>query len=330
MGATGFQPGRIGVLALLTLLALAGFAWGDAGILSGPNLYSMAVFSVEIGIIAFGQTLVICGGDGGIDLSVGAIGALAQVLLGLAIQAGLPWPLAVLIGVAGGWAMGLANGLFVTRLDIPPIITTLATMFVYSGLALVLTGGINIDLTTSSPAFLFLGQGAVAGLPFQLIFLYLPVFAVLIVLQHRSVFGRSLYLIGTSTTAARLTGLRPGKVRARTYAIAGLLAGIAGAIGAARLGTASPEALGQANLISIAIVVLGGSSIFGGDGSVVGTAVATVLIGVVNYGLSYNNFNPVYQAGVMGLILIGAVLIDNAVSGRGLSALPFGLARSAK
>ncbi|WP_102224856.1 ABC transporter permease [Acidimangrovimonas sediminis] len=328
MGATGFQPGRIGVLVLLTILALGGFALGDPGILSGPNLYSMAVFSVEIGIIAFGQTLVICGGDGGIDLSVGAIGALAQVLLGLAITAGLPWPLAVAICVAAGAGMGMINGACVTRLDIPPIITTLATMFVFSGLALVLTGGINIDLTTASAAFLFLGQGAIAGLPFQLVALYLPALLILIAVQHRAGFGRALYLVGTSTTAARLTGLRPNRIRARTYAIAGLMAGIAGAIGAARLGTASPEALGQANLISIAIVVLGGSSIFGGDGSVVGTMVATVLIGVVNYGLSYMNFNPVYQAGVMGLILIGAVLIDNAISGRGLSALPFRMTRS--
>ncbi|MGC8468810.1 MAG: ABC transporter permease [Acetobacteraceae bacterium] len=311
-------------MLLLTALAFGGFAWGDVGILSGANLSSMAVFSVEIGIIAFGQTLVICGGDGGIDLSVGAIAALSQVLLGLLLHAGLPWPLAVGLGVASGWAMGFANGFLVTRLDIPAIITTLATMFVYSGLALVFTGGINIDLTASAPAFLFLGQGAIFGLPFQLVVFYLPALAILVVVQHRSAFGRSLYLAGTSTLAARLSGLRPDRVRSVTYALTGLLAGIAGAIDAARLGTASPEALNQANLISIAIVVLGGSSIFGGDGSVVGTAAATALIGVVDYGLSYNDFNPVYQAGVMGLILIGAVLIDNAATGRGLFALPLG------
>lgn len=330
MGATGFQPGRILLLVALTALALAAFASGDPGILSGANLYSMAVFAVEIGIIAFGQTLVICGGDDGIDLSVGAIAALAQVFMGLALQAGIVWPVSALVAVVAGIAMGALNGILVTRFRIAPIITTLATMFVFDGLALVLTGGINIDLTSMPQAFLDLGQGSAFGLPFQLLYVYLPVFVILFVLQHRTHFGRSLYLVGTSTLSARLTGIKVDRLRACTYAIAGLLSGLAGVIGAARLGTASPTAAEQANLISIAIVVLGGSSIFGGDGSVAGTAVATVLIGVVNYGLSYNNFNPIYQAGVMGIILIAAVLIENFAGGRPWSALPFlgrGLAR---
>ncbi len=323
MGATGFQPARILLLAGLTALALIGFASGDAGILSGANLYSMAVFAVEIGIIAFGQTLVICGGDGGIDLSVGAIAALSQVLMGLALQAGIPWPLSILVAVVAGTVMGAFNGALVTRFLIPPIITTLATMFMFSGLALVWTGGINIDLTTMPQTFLNIGQGSAFGLPFQLLWVYVPVFIVLIALQHRTQFGRSLYLAGTNTLSARLTGIRVDRLRAYTFAISGLLAGLAGVIEAARLGTASPTAAEQANLISIAIVVLGGSSIFGGDGSVIGTAVATVLIGVVNYGLSYNDFNPIYQAGVMGIILIAAVLIENFAGGRPWAALPF-------
>ncbi len=233
MGATGFQPGRILLLAALTALALIGFASGDAGILSGANLYSMAVFAVEIGIIAFGQTLVICGGDGGIDLSVGAIAALSQVLMGMALQAGLFWPLSVLVAAAGGTIMGAVNGILVTRFRIEPIITTLATMFVFDGLALVLTGGINIDLTTMPQTFLDLGQGSAFGLPFQLLCIYLPVFIVLIALQHRTLFGRSLYLVGTNTLSARLTGIRVDRLRGWTYVIAGLLSGLAGAIGAA-------------------------------------------------------------------------------------------------
>lgn len=323
MGATGFQPARIVLLAGLTALALVGFASGGSGILSGANLYSMAVFAVEIGVIAFGQTLVICGGDGGIDLSVGAIAALSEVLMGLALQAGIPWPLAILVAVVAGTVMGIFNGVLVTRFLIPPIITTLATMFMFNGLALVLTGGINIDLTAMSQTFLNIGQGSVLGFPFQLVYIYLPVFVVLIALQHRTQFGRSLYLTGTNTLSARLTGIRVDRLRAYTFAIAGLLSGLAGVIEAARLGTASPTAAEQANLISIAIVVLGGSSIFGGDGSVIGTAAATILIGVVNYGLSYNNFNPIYQAGVMGIILIAAVLIENFAGGRSWAALPF-------
>ncbi|MGI4800800.1 MAG: ABC transporter permease, partial [Janthinobacterium lividum] len=112
---------------------------------------------------------------------------------------------------------------------------------------------------------------------------------------------------------ARLTGLRVGRLRFVTYVITGVLAAIAGVIETSRLGTASAQAAEDANLISIAIAVLGGTSIFGGEGSVAGTALATLVIGVLDYGLSYNDFNPIFQAGAMGLILIGAVLTENLV-----------------
>ena len=308
---TGLRLGRIAVLLVVALLVMAGFAAHDPTILSGANLTSMAVFAVEVGLIAFGQTLVICGGDGAIDLSVGAISGLAQVVAGLLITHGVAWPLAVTAALAAGAGMGALNGAAVTALGIPAIIVTLATMFAYSGLALVATGGINIDLTTTSDDFLAIGQGSVAGLPFQLLCLYLPVFAAFALLQHRSRFGRALYLIGTNALAARLCGIQVGRVRATTYILAGLLAGVAGVIGAARLGTATPEGTDQANLISIAIVVLGGASIFGGDGSVVGTLTATMVIAIADYGLSYNDYNPIFQAGVMGLILVTVVLSEN-------------------
>jgi ribose/xylose/arabinose/galactoside ABC-type transport system permease subunit len=271
----------------------------------------MAVFAVEVGIISFGQTFVICGGDGGIDLSVGAISGLAQVVMGLLITHGVPWPAAVLLGVLAGGVMGLINGATVTRLRIPAIIVTLATMFAFGGLALVVTGGINIDLTSAPAPFLFIGQGTVFGLPFQLLCLYLPILLFLALLQHRGMFGRVLYLTGTNTLAARLVGIHVDRLRTTTYVIAGTLSGLAGVIGAARLGTASPDGTDQANLISIAIVVLGGASIFGGDGSVLGTALATVVIAIADYGLSYNNYNPIFQAGVMGLILVSVVLVEN-------------------
>lgn len=316
MRGTGFEPARVVLLLCFFVLGLGGFALGNVGILSPANLTSMAVFAVEIGIVALGQTLVICGGDGGIDLSVGAIAALAQVFLGLLLAAHVPWPLAVLVALASGAAMGCVNALAVARFGIPPIIVTLATMFAFNGLALVFTGGINIDLTGMPHTFLALGQGSVLGLPFQVLCVYLPVLLVFVFLQHFSQFGRALYLTGTNDLAARLAGIRVARLRGWTYVIAGFLSAMAGVIGAARLGTARPDAAEQMNLMSIAIVVLGGTGIFGGDGSVVGTAVATAVIAVVDYGLSYNNINPIYQAGVVGIILIGLVLIENLVRGR--------------
>jgi ribose transport system permease protein len=317
MRGRGFEPTRILLLLAFFVVGLGGFALGDVSILSAGNLTSMAVFAVEIGIVALGQTLVICGGDGGIDLSVGAIAALAQICLGLLLLAHVRWPFAVLAALASGAAMGGVNALAVTRFRIPPIIVTLATMFAFNGLALVFTGGINIDLTTMPPSFLALGQASVLGLPLQLIAVYLPLLILFVFLQHFSQFGRALYLAGTSELAARLAGIRTARLRGWTYAISGLLASMAGVIGAARLGTARPDAAEQMNLMSIAIVVLGGTGIFGGDGSVVGTAVATAVIAVVDYGLSYNNINPIYQAGVMGIVLITLVLVENLVRARG-------------
>ncbi|MGH7191201.1 MAG: ABC transporter permease [Acetobacteraceae bacterium] len=311
MGGIGLERTRLLLLVGFLAVALGGFALVDVRILAPGNLTSMAVFGVEIGILALGQTFVICGGDGGVDLSVGAIAALSQVLLGLVLRHHLPWPFAVGVALIAGAAMGLANGLLYAVLRIPSIIVTLATMFAFYGLALVLTGGINIDLTASSPAFLAIGQGSVIGLPFQVLLIYLPVFLVVAYVQLFTAYGRGLYLTGTNDLAARLAGIGVDRIRCLTFVIAGALAGLAGTVSAARLGTARPDASETGNLLSIAIVVLGGADIFGGDGSVIGSALATMVIAVVDYGLSYNNFNPIYQAGVIGVILIGAVVAQN-------------------
>jgi len=311
MGGIGIDRTRLTLLVLFLAIALGGFAATNPGILAPANLISMAVFAVEIGILALGQTFVICGGDGGVDLSVGAIAALSQVLLGIVLAHHLPWPLAVAVALLAGLVMGLANGLAYAILRIPAIIVTLATMFAFYGLALVLTGGINIDLTASPRPFLAIGQGNVAGLPFQVLLIYIPAFLLCAWLQLFTAYGRRLYLTGTNDLAARLAGIRVGRIRCLTFVLAGLLAGLAGAVSAARLGTARPDAAETGNLLSIAIVVLGGADIFGGDGSVVGSALATIVIAVVDYGLSYNNFNPIYQAGVIGVILIASVTAQN-------------------
>ncbi|HET9147432.1 MAG TPA: ABC transporter permease [Acetobacteraceae bacterium] len=316
MTASGFDATRPILLLIMLVLALGGFAVGHPGILSPDNLNSMAVFGVEIGMIALGQTLVICGGDSGIDLSVGAIAALSQVVLGLLIHAGLPWLPAVLLTLSAGLVLGLVNAVAINWFRIPPIIATLATLFGYDGLALVATGGVNIDLTHASPRFLAIGQGYALHIPFQLLCLYLPLLLLFVYAQHFSRYGRALYLAGSNELAARLAGLRVARLRGAAYVATGLVSALAGIVGAARLGTARPDAASHANLISIAIVVLGGTGIFGGTGSVIGTALATAVIAVIDYGLSYNDFNPIYQAGMIGSILIVLMLAENLVGYR--------------
>lgn len=316
MSASGFEATRPVLLLILFVLALGGFAVGHPEILSAPNLDSMAVYGVAIGIIALGQTLVICGGDGGIDLSVGAMAALSEVILGRMIHTGISWPLAVVLTLCVGTGLGLINAVAIGWFRIPPIIATLATLFGYNGLALVTTGGINIDLTHAAPLFLGIGQGFVGGVPFQLLCLYLPLLAIFIFVQHFSQYGRALYLAGSNQLAAHLAGVRVIRLRGAAYIATGAVSALAGIIDAAQLGTARPDDASDANLISIAIVVLGGTGIFGGTGSVIGTALATAVIAVIDYGLSYNNFNPIYQAGVIGIILIVLMLVENLVGFR--------------
>lgn len=313
---SGFHVGRVLLLLVFALIVLGGFAIGSPSILSVDNLSSMAVFAVEVGIIAFGQALVIEGGDGAIDLSVGAVSGLAQILAAQWLARGLPWPVGVGIAVVSGALMGMVNAVAITRFRIPAIIATLGSMFAISGLALVVSEGNTIDLTAAPAAFLAIGQGSVGGVPFQILCIYLPLLALLAFMQHRSRLGRALYLTGTNATAAYLAGLPVVRLRAATYVLSGALAGLAGVIAASRLGTATPDGVPEANLISIAIVVLGGASIFGGDGSPIGTAIATATIAIANYGLNYNDFNPTLQAGLLGLILISVVLIENLLRGR--------------
>jgi ribose/xylose/arabinose/galactoside ABC-type transport system permease subunit len=200
----------------------------------------------------------------------------------------------------------------ITLARVPPFIATLSTLFAFQGLALVITGGVDIDLSAMPPGFLAIGQGKVFGFPIQIL-LYVAVLAVFAFTQHRTRFGRRLYLIGTNERAAILSGLRPGRLRASCYIVAGGVAALAAVINAARLGVARPDTLDNANLVSIAAVVLGGTAIFGGTGSVVGTALATVVIAVIDYGLSYSNVNSIYQAGAIGIILILVMFSETAI-----------------
>ncbi len=229
--------------------------------------------------------------------------------MALLMHAGLYWPLAIGAGLLAGAFLGAINGFAAVILAMPSIIVTLATMFAFYGLALVATGG--VDIAGLPPAFAWLGHGTIAGAPVQFIVVYLPLFFLLVWVQMRSHFGRVLYLTGTNPLAARLAGIRVNRVRFAVFVIAGLLSAVAGVIDAARLTSAQPDAGMAANLVSITIVVLGGSSIVGGEGSVVGTAVATLVIALIDYGLSYNNVNSIYQSGMVGLILIAAVILQN-------------------
>lgn len=273
--------------------------------LSLEGLSSMSVYGVEIGLIAFGEMMVIISGNGGIDLSVGAMFALSQVFLGVLVLHGLNVWVAIFVVMVTGTALGLINGILVTLMKIPAIIATLGTMYAYGGIALVLTHGIDISPFPSS--FGLIGQGIIAGWPVQLVLIYLPIALILAVVLSRTVFGWKLYLVGTNALAATLNGISVTKIRMATYAITGLLCSIAGIIDASRLVTARPDAGSTLNLAAITIAVLGGTKLQGGEGRLGGTILATLAITWLSYSFGLANINSVYEGGTVGIVLLLAI-----------------------
>lgn len=300
---------QYGVLLIILILAIIFANIIYPGATNSNNLASMSTFGVEIGLMAFGESIVILGGGGGIDLSVGSIFALSQIIVAVLIGHGLNMWLAILVALIAGVIMGAINGLLVTKLRVPAIIATLATMYGFSGIAMVISNG--TDISDFPRNYAIFGQGLVGGIPFQVVFVYLPAAIILWYLITRTIYGYKLYLSGTNELAARLSGINVGNVRTWAYVITGLLCAIAAIISSSRLVTAQPDAGGTANLEAITISVLGGTSIFGGRGSVMGTFLATVVITLIEYSFDLANINSVIETGVIGILLVLVMLLQN-------------------
>jgi ribose transport system permease protein len=272
--------------------------------------------------LSVGLTLVIL--SGGIDLSVGAVLALAGAVAAGLLKSGVDLSAAgvhleltpfgaVLVAVAVGAAAGFANGLVVTRLRVPSFIATLAMLSVARGLTMLWTGGFPI--TQLGPGFGFLGTGIWGGIPMP-VWIVAVVATVASVLCHRTPFGRHLYAVGGSERAARLTGLPVDRIRVIVYVIGGTLSGLAGCLVTARLDSAQPNAGLGYELDAIAAVVIGGTSLNGGRGSVGGTVLGCLLIGVLNDGLTLLDVSPFWQQVVKGMVIALAVALDRVGAAR--------------
>jgi ribose transport system permease protein len=295
------------VFLLLLLLFFAVMAPGFMSTTNGLNvLRQMSVLAIA----AFGASFVIF--SGGLDLSVGANAALSGVLAAMAARildfpggAELSWTIGVLVGAT----FGLINGLIITRLHISPIITTLGTLTIGRGLALLLTGGVSLFGVPGS--FQGLGRGfVIPGV------LPIPVLIMIVVLAlawltlRRSAFGVHVYSVGGNEEAARLSGIPVDRVKIWVYVIGGATAGLAGVILASRLGSGQAASSEGLELLVIAAVVLGGASITGGQGSIWGTLAGVLIISVLANGMSIMNVEPFYQRIVTGLALLIAVGMD--------------------
>jgi ribose transport system permease protein len=272
--------------------------------------------------LSIGLTLVIL--SGGIDLSVGSILGFAGAVAAGMLQRGMTIPFlgvelqfttsgAILGGILVGAALGWHNGFVITRFRLPPFIATLGMLSIGRGLTFLWTGGFPI--TGLGESFAFFGTGAWLGIPMPVWIMGLLV-AAFIVVTKRTRFGRHLYAVGGNERAARLTGLRVNRIKVAVYTLAGALAGVAGIIVTSRLDSAQPNAGLSYELDAIAAVVIGGTSLSGGRGTVFGTVLGCLIIGVLNNGLFLLNVPPMLQYVIKGYVILVAVAIDQVSSAR--------------
>ncbi|MDP3467913.1 MAG: ribose ABC transporter permease [Daejeonella sp.] len=258
-------------------------------------------------ILAFGVTFVII--TGGIDLSLGSIVAVAGVSAAmLAHPDSYPLLVPVFAGLFAGLLIGAFNGFIITKSKIAPFIVTLGTMTIGRGLALILSNGRPVS--NLSDSFVFIGSGKILGIPVLIIILII-MFILCSVILNKTILGRYVYAVGGNEQAARASGINVSQVKIAVYSISGLLAGLAGILLTSRITTGQPNAGAGFELDAIAAVVIGGTSTTGGKGSMTGTLIGVLLIGVINNSLDLLNVTSYYQQVVMGIIIIGAVVLDS-------------------
>jgi ribose transport system permease protein len=290
----------VAFMALFITLSLASDVF-----LTKTNLLNLLDQNSDLLIVSAAMTVVIIAG--GFDLSVGAIYAIAGVLSAkVAISTGSDG-LGVLAGLAAGGVLGLGNGLLVTVGRINSFIGTLATGFLLRGVALVITGGTLI--TVENPSFLALGSDSFLGIKYT-IWIMLAVVLSVGFLLTQTIFGRHVYAVGGNVEAARLSGVRVNRVRALAFVLSGFCAALAGILIASRVGTGQADAAPQLELTAIAAVVIGGTSISGGEGAIWRTALGVFLLAFINNGFNLLNVDVTYQQVVLGAIIILAVGID--------------------
>lgn len=294
------------VIALIILMAVITII--NSNFLTANNLLNLLLQVTSNALIAFGMTFVIL--TGGIDLSVGSILALSSALTAGLLGSGMPVTLAILISLILGCILGMINGLLISYGKLAPFIVTLATMTIFRGATLVYTNGNPITKGLSDTfLFQFLGQGYIVGIPFPVIIMFI-VFIVLYVLLHKTAFGKSVYAIGGNEKAAYISGVKLNKVKIIIYSISGIMASISGLIITSRLSSAQPTAGASYEMDAIAAVVLGGTSLSGGKGRILGTLIGALIIGVLNNGLNIIGVSAFWQQVVKGVVILIAVLID--------------------
>ena len=275
------------------------------------NLSLVAQQVAVVGGLAVGQTLIIL--TAGIDLSVGAIMVFTSIVMaGSAANFGVPGPLALVLGLLVGTLAGGLNGLLVTRLRLPPFIVTLGTLNIFTALTLLVSNGASIQGKDIPDLLQWTGLPIAIG-PFRLttgVLLMLAMYVIATYVLRNTAFGRHIYAVGDDREAARLAGIAVNRILLSAYLAAGFIFAVTAWILIGRVGAASPNAATDANLDSITAVVIGGTSLFGGRGIIVGSLLGALIVGVFRNGLALAGVDVLYQTLVVGVLVIVAVSTD--------------------
>ncbi|WP_319520506.1 ABC transporter permease [uncultured Martelella sp.] len=302
-------------IAFFFIVCVVFFSATTDTFLTAGNLLNVVRQAAPILVVAVAMTFVIV--TGGIDLSAGSIIAVINAVVAMIIAAGMPWPLAIVAMLALGALIGLFQGWFVSYQGIPAFIVTLAGLSIFRGIALYLTKGYSIPIR-GVDGFLFLGRGELFGIPFPaIVAVVVAILGYVVIAKTR--YGRQVVAVGSNLEAARRVGMPAKFVLMSVYVLSGLACALAGLLMAARLGSGSSNAAVGFELQAIAAVVLGGTSLMGGRGTILGTVLGTMTIAVIGNGLILLHISPFFTQIVTGAIILLAIWLNTRIFGTNFS-----------
>jgi ribose transport system permease protein len=298
------QSREMGLLLVLVLIGII-LSFSTPVFFTSENLLNILKQVTLVTIVACGQTFVLT--SGGIDLSVGSSLGLSSIIMSWFIVKGIPLPAGIAFCLLFGTFVGFMNGLLITRLSLPPFIITLGMQSIARGFVLVITKGYPIMV--NSPVIIALGQGNLGMVPIMVLFLPIVVVAAHWIYNY-TIFGNRVKAIGGNETVARLSGINVRRAKVLTYALCGLLCGLAGLIITGRLNSGNPNAGNNFDMDSIAAVIVGGTALSGGSGTIIGTMLGALLMGIIRNGLVLLNVNMYWQTVAIGVIIILVCALD--------------------